>query len=261
MTQTIRVSGSVLASPGAVLVGDADPLIEVGDDASNVALARLHLPRLQRATRVWGEDRGLVIHRLYSSEVFVPHVQGFGIGVLLSPLGGGCVYNRFLIGHLDNNRVNLRLDPGLTGWVNENQFHGGRYYHTGSETALAGTRQIEIRSGGSRPNNNLWLGGSLEGNVPEYHLDCAGVENLFLGLRWEASPPRVIWRSTALRNLIFRGNYAGSIQATTEAGATDNLIASSKRLVVKGSHSDGTALKSLLAGLAKLGLIVDQTTA
>ncbi|MBT2497127.1 hypothetical protein J7E45_16060 [Microbacterium sp. ISL-59] len=189
------------------------------------------------------------------SEIEVPLVRGFAIGMLVYGASRGCAYNTFSIGHLDNNQINLQLSANASGWSNQNTFVGGRYSHNSAEGAqVAGARHIEMVAGLPNViNNNTWLNPSLEGLTPEYHVAFAGTVNVFMNARWEASPPRVLWQNGTTRCLILWGYQSQSINETFGTGASQNvIIASSVKWTSSGSdpivtleHS-GSSTASLL---------------
>ena len=96
---------------------------------------------------------------------------------------GGCAYNTFYIGWLENNQINHRLAPVAIGaYTNQNTFIGGRFSHVAAEPD-AGTKHCQLVHGRPRqadgwlqPNNNLWLNPSFEGLTVEYDIDCDGCE-------------------------------------------------------------------------------------
>ncbi|MFA9215050.1 MAG: nitrous oxide reductase accessory protein NosL, partial [Candidatus Methylacidiphilales bacterium] len=78
------------------------------------------------------------------------------------------------------NKRNLVLLPkSTTGWCNQNVFVGGRLgYSSGEGVSASGSRHIYIgapagTSVGS-PNGNTFIGTSIEGDEPEFHLDIEG---------------------------------------------------------------------------------------
>lgn len=163
------------------------------------------------------------------SSIEVPLIRGFAVGMLVYGSSRGCAYNTFNLGHLDNNQVNLRLSANASGWSNQNTFIGGRFSHNSAEGAqVSGVRHIDMVAGLANViNNNTWLGPSLEGLTPEYHVAFAGTVNVFVNARWEASPPRVIWQNATTRCLILWGYQAQSIVETFGTGASQNVIMAS----------------------------------
>ena len=205
--------------------------VEIGDDVTILNRKRIVLPKVHLVTQVWtgapliGTDTGVSVRYLYASQVELPLVENFSLGFVLTGTHG-VPYNRFFIGHLHNNAVNLSLRPSVAGWVNENQFHGGRYSHESAMgTGVVGTRHIEILlgAGTNRPNNNIWLGGSVEGNVNEYKVYCDGGRyNAFFWLRWEGSTPKVYYGTSAQYNMIIGGYASARIAYTSAGGSTRN---------------------------------------
>ena len=134
---------------------------------------------------------GVECANLYESSVVVSSIYGFGVGLRCAGYTSGCVYNIFTLSRLYNNKINLQLKPGgTTGWTNQNTFIGGRYVHDSAEgDTVSGVAHIQLANPvgavNAPPNNNLFLNPSIEGKVPQYHLDIQGSVNTFLNPRFE----------------------------------------------------------------------------
>lgn len=188
------------------------------------ASIRCYLPRVFRTAPTKAGDIGVRLLNLDDCEVWIPRVESFEIGVLVIGQGAGCQYNQFHIGILWDNKINLKLDSDATGDANENIFYGGRFVVVGNN--VPGTRHILITDvPASIINNNRFIGPSLEGDGPEYHVECAGADNLWLWARWEASPPKIKWSSTnATQNRIEGGYNANGIVETLVGSPLDNQV-------------------------------------
>lgn len=208
--------------------GTSGTAVLVGTAASGgyVSAIEVKAPKLTAAAKTatgWGQVSGTIgidVANLYESRVTVPFVRNFETGLRLYGKGKGCVYNHVEVGHLSNNKINHLLDADSTGWCNENIFTVGRYSHDSAEgTNVADTRMVKTGICTNPVNNNLWIKPCFEGNVAEYHLECAGTGNRFLNGRWEASSPKVWWRNPSSINVIDLGYNSSSIVETFEAGA------------------------------------------
>lgn len=196
-TTSIRFTTDVWADPNASITysGTGNAVIIGNSNGNPLNKLRMFLPRIIKSAKTWASDVGLRVECLFESEIWVPHIQTFAVG--LDIVGGpgpsasqGTSYNTFYIGHLDNNQVNNRLKPqSVTAWANQNTFIGGRFSHdTGGVSA--GTRHCELvnQAGGSQPNNNTWLSPSLETPaVVEYSILCDGANNQWLNARFEGA--------------------------------------------------------------------------
>lgn len=217
-----------------VSTGDAaDPTTEL----IGVDIVLPKIINLDEPTTGWvGQGTGVRVVNLINSFVKIPRIRGFDVGLFLTGNNtNGTAQNEFYIGHLDNNKVNLKIEQlDTTGWVNENNFYGGEYSHDSAEgTDVSGTRHIQILlySGNTNePNNNVFHKPSLEGNVSEYHFECQGVDNLILSGRWEASTPKVHYINTSTagtqgsNNIIMYGYFAFNIVTTQDSGCLHNHI-------------------------------------
>ena len=174
----------------------------------------------------WGSTVGVRAVNLYSCNVTLGRVTGFGVGCLVTAYGSvGNTYNTYNIGWMENNQINIDLTPAATtSWVNENLFIGGRYSHdSGEGTSVAGTRQIRLSKSTNIVNNNVFIKPSIEGNVAEYHVECGGSYNSFNQCRWEATTPKILYTgdntNQATRNMIIAGYGVQNI-VYTYAGTT-----------------------------------------
>jgi hypothetical protein len=144
----------------------------------------------------------------------------------------GTAWCRFYLGWIFNNSVGLSLTVGPNGWVNENQFHGGSF-SISSGSNLPGTRYIKV----GRCNNNTFYSNALEGDAPEFHIECAGRFNLWFMPRLETSAvrPKALFASigtpftSGCDNAVFLGYpSARGPLVVTNAGvgaARNNVIA------------------------------------
>lgn len=254
----VWAAGEITTSSTLVVTSDADlgglTINYTGSDAAvqlgvtNTFTFRLNvrLPKVIAANKGavgggWGLVAGTVGVRAVNlnscSEIVVPHIQDFETGLLVYGQGEGNSYNNFLIGHLSNNKVNLKLDADATGWANQNQFYGGRYSHESAEgTNVSGVRQILMVAGIANPiNTNVWVNPSLEGETAEYIVDFAGTANVFVSARFEATGPRVRWQNGSTRNLIMWGYNTHQIVETFGSTASTNTIMASTMKMTTGS--------------------------
>jgi hypothetical protein len=158
----------------------------------------------------------------------VQKVERFAVGLALTASNDGSAWNRFELTWFYNNNIGLDIGYGLDGstsYVNENQFWGGSFSISGGRLGTPGTRYIRV----GRNNSNTFYSTALEGDVPEYHIECAGRFNLWLMPRFEgsAAAPRVRFNnisgaafSTGCDNAIMLGYITGgSALDLTNAGA------------------------------------------
>lgn len=208
-------------------------------------------------------DIGVECISLYECIVFVGLIQNFNTGLYITSDGAkGNAYNDYHVRSLYNNKRNLVLDPqGAGAWVNQDRFFLSRMHHdTGEGANVSGARHILIGygDGGSSSvvNNCSFFGGSVEGNTPEYHLECYGVDNYFYNLRWEATTPKVFFNqydasNYATGNEIFGGYGANGIAFTESANAMLNGYHSRNQEWISGSGgADGVMILENVSGNA-----------
>lgn len=166
----------------------ADPTTSIIN--AMVVLPKVITNKTKPATGWSGQGVGVRCVRNLSCKIVIGNIVNFKTGLLLTSFGsGGCVYNTYYLGHLENNEVNLALTPGdVSAWVNENVFIGGRLSQYAAEgTEVSGTRHILLSKATNPVNNNLFVSPSIEGNTPEFHVECGGSANQFQQCRWETS--------------------------------------------------------------------------
>lgn len=260
---TFKTSGAIAVTGAADLhlavinyTGTTGTAVTVGVASPSYTIRKaVRLPQIVAAAKTvsgWAQVAGTVgvlLQNSYNVDVTVPRIYNFETGLEVSGDGNGVSYCTTTLGHLDNNKRNLRFAPSATGWSNQNTFIGGRMSHNSNEgTVVSGTRHVLIELGASKVNNNVFVGTSLESpNVVEYHLDCAGNDNYFDWCRWEntGTGARIIWRANSIGNVIHYGFGSHTIVETKEANtANDSHTRARSRMVGDGG---GTVNHAVLA--------------
>ena len=221
---------------GATFSVGATGSIVIGTEADGevVRSIQVFLPLVTSSrarASVWSEgtQSGVTISNLLESEIVVPHVEGFYNGLRVVGIGTGAVHNNIHLGRLYNNKRNLLLENG-SGWSNQNQYIGGHLsFDSGIGSAVADTRHILLNdlapSTYGCPNGNTFLGTSLEGNVPEYEVECYGADNQFLNCRWEGTSPKCQFNGLeGTRNLILGGYDSTALVVTHVNSASRNAL-------------------------------------
>lgn len=249
---TFRITGTVVFKgnvnmPNATLeYMGSSTAVELGVRSSKTENLAALLPEIIKVIKEWGVDVGLKIINTYSSNITVPRIQNFGVGLLSTAYGAtGTVYNTINIGHLENNKVNNLIELGTTdSWVNENLYIGGRYSHYSNEGMdVAGVSHIKTRGMvGSeyQPNNNLFVKPSIEGHAPYYTLDIHGNNNTIIQGRFEGQGQRrVIYRTieniSSRRNSIINGYNSELLSIEEETGSQWNTLVTPTKNVMSGS--------------------------
>lgn len=167
--------------------------------------------------------------------VTAKYIRGFGIGMRVGGTGAGNAYNTYTLGTINDNKIGLLVIPGnLTGWSNQNLFLNGSFSISTSEgtSPISGVIAIQLRrfdpAGNGAPNNNTFIGQSVEGNAWQYQLDIQGTNNVFQNVRYESSyGPRVnlhaVTGNETANNLFLCGYSMDSITwSYSGAGSSNN---------------------------------------
>lgn len=257
-TRSLRISGSADLSDATITFFGEGLALEVGASGTYAFRKMVRLPQVIAALKTkhgWGQvsgSVGVLIQNSCNLDVTVPHVQNFETGLVIAGNGKGTSYCNVTLGHLDNNKRNLRFSADASGWANQNNFFGGRLSHNSEEgTLVAGTRQILIDLTASKVNANCFWGTSIESaNVAEFHLDCAGNDNYFMNCRWEnrESGARVIWRADSVGNVISFGYGSHMIVETIEARTANLLVTRASNRMVGNGGSPGQAVLTVENG-------------
>lgn len=166
---------------------------------------------------------GLRLVNCYSCTIVVGNVKSFHTNLQVTSFDTGSAYNNFFLGHLEHGKINLYVGAtgsGNTGWVNENNFIGGRMSHySGESDGTSGCNHIYIHNTAISVNNNVFIKPSIEGAIPEYHIKCGGGYNVFMSPRWEATTPKLHYFGTSAehgtRNMVLGGYLVEQVVVTT----------------------------------------------
>lgn len=235
-TLVLRCKGDLSMMTVQCNSANFSPAVRVGlnSTASPTLLdGELRLPRVVNSSYVAGAgwatfQVGVDLANLYQASIFIPEIVGFDTGVWAGGYDSGFSYNHVDIRMLTNNKVNFRLGgKAATGWANQNTIRLDRCFINSSEGSnIPGARYIQLAPFNvasndlSWPNGNTIIGASVELVIPEYQLEIAGNNNIFLGLRFEAAgTPKVKLTGHAsvtltYENMIIGGYQASSIQFT-----------------------------------------------
>ena len=257
---TVPISFSCnVSAGGAVLLADHDESIalKVGMADNSVLFEKtIDLPAVIKSNKDWAKDcTGVQVLNANSCRIWVNKINNFKTGLHVAGMSQGNAYNDYFIRTLRNNKINLLLKClDTTGWVNENNFHGGRYSHyTNEGVAVVGARHILMESIGNSINNNVFYKPSVEGDVAEYHIDLIScVYNMFISGRYEASSGNtskvrlkgVSADKPSTKNVFMYGYNTQSLEVIEESYAGSNHVYSGDRLVLQGGQPDGTIIGS-----------------
>ncbi len=129
---------------------------------------------------------GLCVKNARFTTIAVPELGNFATGIQMLGDADGCVVNTLNLGYVYQNRRGLAFSAINGGWSNQNVFVGGQIrLNSGPTPGLAGTTAVHIPA--DCGNGNTFVGINLEGEIPEYTIDCQDAYNLFIGCRLEGS--------------------------------------------------------------------------
>ena len=165
--------------------------------------------------------------------------SGGEFGVKFNATGGGCAYNEVYLGDILDNNYGLYLETSdasgsLSGWVNENTFHGGKFGNGSNITQW----HVYIKYGTGtheRPNNNRFLYPSFDQGsaaMQGFYYD-AGRFNFLLWPRIESSTTisaaEILFAGTSLNCGIYGGLEArvGGTNETIQDYGRENMVFSS----------------------------------
>lgn len=179
--------------PLASVISDVNgkPAIIYGNETDYLKNHFSVLPKVIAKSKKWDNTGtfGVKILNVLESKITITKVVNFDVGLRISATKG-TAYNEFIIGSLENNKINLVVrQESDNSWINENQFNGGRYYHYTSEGKnVDGVYQIVVSKPDTNPyliNNNLWIKPSVEGDTPKIGIRLQGTYNTFFNARFE----------------------------------------------------------------------------
>lgn len=242
ITSKVTIKGNADFSDATINVYGTPAIaleISTGNTANPTTIlynAIVRLPKLianmTKPVTGWaGQGIGVRTVNTYACQITVGNVRGFANGLLCTSYGTGSVFNSYYLGNLENNQVNLQLEPGNAGaWVNSNTYIGGTLSFESAEGVnVAGCYDINIANSTNVVNNNLFVNQSIEGDTPEFHVRCAGSYNTFQQSRWEATTPKLQFFGTstnnATRNMVL-GGYTLENIVVSYSGTTgkDNVL-------------------------------------
>src|SRR5262249_28296794 len=149
-----------------------------GRDNAIVGRKQIRLPEVINTAYVAPPNNtgiGVQVVNAQFCEVHVRKIETWGTAIDVVGENDGTAWCGFYLGWIYNNTIGLSLTVnGPNGWVNENQFHGGSFAIS-SGSNVPGTRYIKV----GRCNNNTFYSTALEGDAPEFHIECGGRFNLW----------------------------------------------------------------------------------
>jgi hypothetical protein len=119
---------------------------------------------------------GLKLQNTYRFNYDGVYITGFWHGIDMIGTGSvGCVYSRFRISSLTNNRINAYLTAASGGWCNDNLFEGGSWSTT--SVTVAGIH-VDLVFGGAGVSGNIFSWCDFEGDAQPGIRIGSGVTNV-----------------------------------------------------------------------------------
>lgn len=201
---------------------------------------------------------GITLINLVDTYVDVPLVSGFDKGLFCwGRDSSGFAYNSIELGLLFDNIKGLTLFAGNEGWCNQNVFMNGHIAVSSGNLDSAGANYrrdgidlITMTGTGyyGYPNNNTFIGTSLEGIVHEFIVNCIGSNNQWVNCRFEGGSstgrPRMLFNGLggfhAQYNQIIYGYGSNVFDMIETNTARLNTVFSSSGNSTSSSSSPGT---------------------
>jgi hypothetical protein len=134
---------STVTTTTALTIGDV-----LTKTVTNKVRYRLSVENAVAPTWANAAHIGIVIANANTCKIEIVEASGFYIGVKCYGIGGGFSYNDVVLGNLQANKYQLVLacatKTASIGWVNENEFHGGRFWNPVSTVVGAARYGVRI---------------------------------------------------------------------------------------------------------------------
>lgn len=249
----VRAGGATINfTPADNTTGTA---VTIGDGTSTVVQwKRIDLPNIVKTSKYWsptltGTDTGLKMWATIDCKIYMGRIKDFTIGAYA--LGGTSAvpsspfsFSDVFVGHLDNDKVSLKIDDGGTSYCNEINWYGGHYSHdSNSGDSVTGAKCVLGVITGSNPiNMHRFYGACWEGDVAEFQVDTQGSHFTFNECRWESTHARVKYNgANATSNVVFYGYNAENITYTDTGSG--NKAYTKTNLSLQGSGSTAGILR------------------
>lgn len=159
---------------------------------------------------------GAKIYNLYECDLTLYHIENFYIGVQLIGINSnGFVYNKVKIVKIANYFTGLELLNDVSGWVNENQFYGGRIVNLSTHTYTGAGTAIKLNSNASYMNNcNVFYAPCVEGNLVGIDIEWGRMNKVY-DVRCENVTTSVKFGNDSLQNFIKLGYGTPTTQGMT----------------------------------------------
>ena len=220
ITSTVTLTGPADLSAATFNYTGTGVAVQVGG-ATALTWQAVKLPKIVYTPKTgtgWTAGTvGVKAINTQTCDISFNRISGFETGLWVFGNAAGNAWSTYRLGHLDNNKINLLISADSTGFSNQNTYVGGRLSHNSGEgSQVSGTRQVVFSNSTNIHNAHLFSGTSFESpDVVEYHIECYGQYNRFVGCRFENTGGdthrRVYSRGSAKGNVFQGGFNAGQL--------------------------------------------------
>lgn len=181
--------------------------VNIGDSDSRTTRKTFKLNVYSDSAVNTNNSVGVKLFNLYECNVDVYDVENFYKCIQLIGINSnGFVYNKINLVKVRNYYIGVELYNDVSGWVNENQFYGGRITNYSDEPYYQAGTAIKSTSGVSyENNNNVFYATCVEGNLIGFDLEYARLTKIY-DARFEGVTTAVKFGDISTNNFI-RGGY------------------------------------------------------
>lgn len=196
---TIPVSRHVNMEAPLIYTGSSNiTILTIGTAGLGNIGPRLKIGTYRSTLSAWTSESNIAIKIINANtgDINIFQADRCTIGVQALGDAQGVAYTRFKMGRMNSNKIGLDLRAANSGWVNENEFVGGRWsVDSGNNRALS-RYGVRFSHDGTyaNNNNNVFQKPSFELNYANQTageavpiLIEAGVENRFIRCRFEGN--------------------------------------------------------------------------
>jgi hypothetical protein len=224
ITDSVRFLGSVEGTAARIYTSVTNKTFFVIGQYGVVTYAQSYnMPKMFQRTHsdgTWGTDVAIKVVNTIDCYFNIPRIELFSKGIQFIGNGTGNVYNQIFLGRVYGCKIGIELYPKNNGWVNDNEFYGGRICdYTAQGTNISGSYAINMLDGLYAPDGNIFHKVGLEGDTWQYNVVIRGNANIFDYCRFESTPPHVYigkWNSGGAFSAYneFNGSYGQDLEFT-----------------------------------------------
>lgn len=258
---TLECKGSLIATSAT---GTA---LKIGNPATTLWRQRIVSLKVKSMVRDITVDRvGIEIINSYSGKFEITFINGFEKNLLLRGANNiGFSYNEFRLGDLQDAKKSIFMTADSGGWVNENNFYGGRFSFSSAITDYTGCVHLTIDRYDVHPsNNNHFYSPSFETNsLTALACIIEGYSNAIIHCRLECTG-QIYWTNAITMTLVSQTNHilygygVFSLSSISDLGSYNKIFAHDGMILnANSSVSPGITLRNNYSGTMKAVSIQD----